>query len=102
MKYGYGKMLYLIRAAKNLSQDELAEKAKISKSSISRYETGTRLLTFSKFEKICSKLSIPQSLTELMAGEKVLSNNEILAQKIGLILLEEVENSLKNTQYGKQ
>lgn len=90
MKF-YGNLLRLVRSAKNLSQDDLARKVGISKSAISRYETGSRILSRNRFNDICQRLKLPKSLIDLLISEKILPQNKQLAEKIGIILIQEIE-----------
>ncbi|MCI8548127.1 MAG: helix-turn-helix transcriptional regulator [Bacilli bacterium] len=47
-----GKMLYLMRQRKHLSQDELADILGIARNTISQYETGKIQPTFEMVQKI--------------------------------------------------
>lgn len=66
----YGKALKIIRAAVGISQQELAQKTSISKSLISRIESGDRNLSKTNLNKISQKLNIPSDLIKLLAYEK--------------------------------
>ncbi|MFZ2205944.1 MAG: helix-turn-helix transcriptional regulator [Microgenomates group bacterium] len=65
----YSRALKIIRAIKNLSQQELALKTSISKSLISRIESGERSLTKKNIQVIAERLSIPISLFMLLSSE---------------------------------
>lgn len=65
----YAKALRLIRAARNIDQQGLAEKTGLSKSLISKIEAEERDLTQATKERISKALQVPISLIELLALE---------------------------------
>ncbi|MFA6000469.1 MAG: helix-turn-helix transcriptional regulator [Candidatus Paceibacterota bacterium] len=87
MKYTMGHLLALVRAALGLSQDSLADKLLVSKSIISRYETGERNLSKARLEVICHKLGLSKKLVELLIADTVSTKNKDIAKELGLILL---------------
>jgi len=74
----YHKALQIIRAATGISQQELSEKAGISKSLLSRIESGERSLSDKNKKIIANTLRLPESLINLLAQESTkLSKKEI-------------------------
>lgn len=65
----YGKAIRICRAAKGLSQKELAFKAGIGSSHISLIEAGKRSPSLGTIEKICEALNVPTHLVMLLAAE---------------------------------
>lgn len=65
----YGKAIRICRAAKGLSQKELASKAGIGSSHISLIEAGKRSPSLATVEKICDALRVPSHLVMLLAAE---------------------------------
>ena len=65
----YGKAIRICRAAKGLSQKELASKAGIGSSHISLIEAGKRSPSLGTVEKICDALNVPTHLVMLLAAE---------------------------------
>jgi len=65
----YGKAIRICRAAKGLSQKELASKAGIGSSHISLIEAGKRSPSLATVEKICKALKVPTHLVMLLAAE---------------------------------
>lgn len=65
----YGKAIRICRAAKGLSQKELAAKAGIGSSHISLIEAGKRSPSLATVEKICKALNVPTHLVMLLAAE---------------------------------
>jgi|GEM_PF-4955116 len=86
-KHATGNLLGLIRSAMGLSQDSFADKLHMSKSIISRYESGDRRLTKEKFEFICHKLGLSKKLTALLIADTVSMKNKDIARELGLMLL---------------
>lgn len=75
----YARALKIIRALRNLSQQELAEKVGISKSLLSRIESNNRTLSKTTLKKISRELSIPEDVINLLASKP--SNNSKLTEK---------------------
>lgn len=65
----YGKAIRICRAAKELSQKELASKAGIGSSHISLIEAGKRSPSLTTIEKICEALNVPTHLLMLLAAD---------------------------------
>ena len=63
-----GKFIAATRAAKKLTQDELAEKIGVTDKAISKWENGRCLPDVSLFKPLCKTLGI--SVNELLNGEK--------------------------------
>jgi transcriptional regulator with XRE-family HTH domain len=65
----HGKAIRICRAAKGLSQKELAAKAGIGSSHVSLIEAGKRSPSLATVEKLCKALSVPTHLVMLLAAE---------------------------------
>lgn len=95
----YARALKIIRAVKEISQQELAQKTSLSTSLISRIESGDRTLSKSSLIQISKKLDIPQNLITLLAVEK--GDNKIIegkdAVRVGSILLKIIQDERINT-----
>ncbi len=65
----YGKAIRICRAAKGLSQKELAAKAGIGSSHVSLIEAEKRSPSLATVEKICEALNVPTHLVMLLAAE---------------------------------
>jgi len=98
MKYTMGHLLALVRAALGLSQDSLADKLHLSKSIISRYETGERNLSKAKFEGICRSLGLSNKLVELLIADTVSPKNKDMAIELGLILLTRLSQNIESRE----
>lgn len=83
----YAKSLRIIRAAKGISQQELAHKTQLDKSLLSRIEAGERNLSLRVKKIIADTLGIPQKLIDLLAMEKPQKPNEKIIEDIGKSLL---------------
>lgn len=94
----YARALKIIRAVKEISQQELAQKTSLSTSLISRIESGDRTLSKSSLIQISKKLDIPKNLITLLAVEK--SDNKTLedndAVRVGSILLKLIQDEKSN------
>lgn len=62
-----GKFISLKRKQKNMTQEQLAEKLKVSNKTISKWETGKCMPDYSIVKSLCKELEI--TLSELMDGE---------------------------------
>jgi transcriptional regulator with XRE-family HTH domain len=60
--------LKLLRKAKKLTQDELADKLKLTKSAISKFETGNSSPSFDTLKKVASLYNV--SVDYLLNGQK--------------------------------
>jgi len=65
----YSKALRILRAAKGISQQDLAKQAGLSKSLISKIESGVRILSETNRDKLAKSIDIPTSLFEILALE---------------------------------
>lgn len=66
----YNKAIRTVRAAKGISQKELAALTKLDASYISRIEAGQRIPTLEVIELISKKLKIPVYLLTLLASDQ--------------------------------
>lgn len=66
----YGKAIKAIRSLRGLSQVELSVKAKVSKSYLSKLESGQSVASMDKLEKIANALKVPFYMLVLIASEK--------------------------------
>lgn len=66
----YSKAIRTVRAARGISQQELASLTKLDASYISRIESGDRVPTLEVIEIISKKLKIPVYLLTLLASEQ--------------------------------
>ena len=64
-----GKFIAKCRKAKNMTQQELAEKLNVSDRTVGNWENGRNMPDLSLFKPLCNELNI--SLNDLMSGEKV-------------------------------
>ncbi|MFA5135881.1 MAG: helix-turn-helix transcriptional regulator [Patescibacteria group bacterium] len=85
----YSRAIKIIRAAMGISQQEFAQKTSISKSLLSRIESGERKLSKANLKKMLIKVNIPKDLMDLLALEKKeiskISEDEI--EKLGKALV---------------
>ncbi len=65
----YAKALRVLRAAKGIDQQDLAKRAGISKSLLSKIESEQRELTIDNRDRIAAALRIPSSLIDVLALE---------------------------------
>jgi transcriptional regulator with XRE-family HTH domain len=66
----YGRAIRILRAAKNLSQKDLAELAGVDASYISLIERGSRQPSLQKVDALARALKVPGPLVSLLAAEK--------------------------------
>ena len=66
----YGKAIRTVRAAREMSQKELAAKAKLDPSYISLLESGERIPSPNALETLSKALRVPIYLVILLASEK--------------------------------
>ncbi|OGM29487.1 hypothetical protein A2630_00635 [Candidatus Woesebacteria bacterium RIFCSPHIGHO2_01_FULL_44_10] len=85
----YGKAIKTIRAAKGVTQKDLAKALNVDNSYLSRIEKGDRTPSIDVLEKIAKKLDVPFYLLVLLSSEKkVLKNSDKKSvDKIGENLL---------------
>lgn len=55
----FGKRLRAYRVKLDMTQKDLARKARLSESTISRYETSTRLPNFQSIQRLAVALGVP-------------------------------------------
>lgn len=64
----YGRALKICRAAVELSQQDVAKRAGITKSYLSLVEGGKRSPSLATLEKICNAMRVPPHLVMLLAA----------------------------------
>lgn len=64
-----GKFIALKRKAKNMTQEQLAEKLGVSNKTVSKWETGKCMPDYSIVKSLCKELEI--TVAELMDGEVI-------------------------------
>lgn len=91
----HAKALRILRAAKGISQQDLAKSAKLSKSLISKIEAGDRKISDINRKKISKAIKVPIELIEILAMEpnNNFSKNEL--EQIGKSLLQINEESIQ-------
>jgi transcriptional regulator with XRE-family HTH domain len=85
----YGRSIRLARAARNISQKELAGRASLDPSHISLIESDQREPSVAALTRIAEALSVPQSLLTLLAcdSENLKGVSEEQAAQLGRLLL---------------
>lgn len=83
----YGKALRIIRAAKGLSQQQVAEKTGLSKSLLCRIESNDRNLSLKSKKIVAGAFGVPLKLFDLLAIEKTEKTNGKIVEDIGRTLL---------------
>ena len=68
-----GKFIAKCRKEKNMTQEELAEKLKVTDRAVSHWENGRRMPDYSIVKDLCLSLDI--SINDFFAGEKIVSSN---------------------------
>lgn len=68
-----GRFIASMRKAKNLTQQDLAEKLGVSDRTIGNWENGRNMPDLSLFKPLCDELDI--TINDLMSGEKISDNN---------------------------
>ena len=63
-----GERLFELRKAKNLTQDDVAEKLNVTRQTVSKWETNQSTPDFDKIVPLCELYEI--SPNELLTGEK--------------------------------
>jgi len=89
----FSRSLKIIRAAKELSQQELAKKLGVSKSLVSLIESGDRNMSEELVQLISDKLCIPKELILLLATEESHRISTVDKLKVGKLLLDVAVNS---------
>lgn len=91
----YGKALRIVRAARNLTQKELAQKASLDSNYVSLIELGKRSPSEKSVRAITGALGIPQYLFLLLASDagdlRAISTDQATA--LGRALLDVLFNS---------
>lgn len=95
----YGRAIKIVRATKNFSQQELAEKTKLDKSYISLIESEKRQPSKQAISKFALALDVPEDLISLLAAEKKDLRNieDEEAHKIGKQLIHVLLSSELNS-----
>ncbi len=84
----YAKSIRILRAAKGVSQQELAQVASLSKSLISKIESGSRDLSGKNKKKVATALNVPTNLLDILAVEpRMGSLSGVELKNLGLSLL---------------
>lgn len=65
----YAKALRIVRAARGISQQELAGNAGLSKSLVSKIESGSREISKVTQSKLAKTLGVPVALLDILAME---------------------------------
>jgi len=96
----YAKAIRIIRSAKKLSQQELADKVSLDASYISLIEKGKRVPTIKVLKNISDELGVPFHLLTLLASDKedLKHVSKSSAEKMGKDLLHtliSLENEIK-------
>jgi len=73
-----GEFITRLRKEKGLTQEELADKLKVSSKSVSRWETGVNMPDYSVLNSICNEFDI--NVLELLNGEKKKENNKVFEE----------------------
>ncbi|ANM31314.1 hypothetical protein ABI59_19655 [Acidobacteria bacterium Mor1] len=90
----YGRAIRVIRAARGLSQQELARKARINPSYLSLIESNKRQPSTAKVKKIADALGVPLHLLTLFASDQddleslSAEEGQLLAKKLLAILMD--------------
>ena len=93
-----GEFIAERRRAKNMTQQELADKLSVTVQAVSKWECGKGMPDSSLMVKLAEVLGI--SVTELLCGEKVAPNEEIAkAEQNSVALLHEMQS--RQISYGK-
>lgn len=93
-----GKAIRVIRAARNLSQKQLAEESKLDASYISLVEAGRRDPTGETIQAIAKGLRVPKYLLLLLGSDKEdlseisTEQADVLARQLLAIILESEED----------
>lgn len=89
-----GKFILDCRKAKDLTQEQLAEKLSVTSKSISRWENGNTMPDYSLLKDLCTELDI--NINELLSGEKIKESEYMTKAEENFIMLKKkVDNTLK-------
>ena len=89
-----GKFIAKLRKEKNMTQEQLAEKMKVSINAVSKWERGLSFPDVSLYKKLCKELGI--NIEELINGEK--NNSEEAKEKAILLTVKDKEKIKKNSK----
>jgi len=91
----YARAIRIVRAAKGLSQKDLAKRAKIDASYVSLLEAGDRAPSVRTVQKIASALKVPMPVITLLASQKgeLRGINQEQAAVLGQYLLDILANA---------
>lgn len=93
-----GKFIAEQRKTKNMTQEQLAEKMKVTDKTISRWENGYTMPDYSLLKDLCNNLSI--SINELLSGEKIDSDKyKSHAEENLLLLTNQIEKRKRILKY---
>jgi transcriptional regulator with XRE-family HTH domain len=86
----YARAIRIARAARGFSQSQVAARADLAPSYMSRIERGSRLPRPDKIASIASALGVPQALLDLLAAppERLRGISEAEASTLGSLLLQ--------------
>lgn len=86
----YGRAIRTCRVARGIAQQDLAERAKLSKGYISLIEKGEKVPSVSSLKEICKALSVPPHLMSVLAmsPEDLEQRPDDERSTLGLALLE--------------
>ncbi len=92
-----GKFIQECRKNKKLTQEQLAEKLKVSTNAVSKWERGLCLMDMSLLKPLSEMLEV--SVNEILAGEKISSKDLEKKSEENIIKLSELVD-LKTMRYG--
>ncbi len=92
-----GKFIQECRKNKKLTQEQLAEKLKVSTNAVSKWERGLCLMDMSLLKPLSEMLEV--SVNEILAGEKISSKDLEKKSEENIIKLSELID-LKTMRYG--
>ena len=100
MHMDYGRALRVVRASRNISQKELAQKAGLTPSYVSLIESGRRDPAMAALKAVCKALNVPLYLFTLLASddEDLVGISQQDAHVLGQQLLELLRESEDGTQ----
>lgn len=89
-----GKFIARQRKSKNMTQEQLAEKIKVTDKTISRWENGKTMPDYSLLKDLCDELDI--TVNELLSGERI-DNEKYLnrAEENLMMLTNQIEKRKK-------
>lgn len=96
----YGKAIRICRAARGLSQTDLASQLDLSPSYLSLLEAGKRHPSLKTLERVSRTLHVPSHLLLLLASEpeELREQNKEDVERLSLILLELLVKTPPNDQ----